>query len=56
MRATRETALEPFGKPKMIKSIGKHKFVEGPAISADGNQLYYHQHDGWKFRLYQVIR
>jgi len=30
--------------------------VEGPAISDDAQELYYHKREGDKFRLYKVIR
>jgi len=56
MRSTRTSLSEPFSKPKMIDAIGDSDFVEGPAISGDAKELYYHKHDGKKFRLYKVTR
>jgi hypothetical protein len=56
MRATRTNVLDAFGKPEIIEAIGQSDFVEGPAISSAGNVLYYHKHDGNKFRIYQVTR
>lgn len=56
MRATRENGDDPFGPPQMVESIGDKDFVEGPALSADGKTLYYHQKLGKKFRLFRVTR
>ncbi len=56
MYARRDNADEPFPVPTMITSIGGDDFVEGPAISADGESLYYHKREGDKFRLYKVTR
>ena len=56
MRSTRTSLSESFGKPKMINAIGDSDFVEGPTISGDAKELYYHKHDGKKFRLYKVTR
>jgi hypothetical protein len=56
MRSTRESLTAPFSKPEMIDAIGGSDFVEGPAISKDGRELYYHKHDGKKFKLYKVTR
>ncbi len=56
MHATRSALSEPFGQPKMIKSIGGSDFVEGPAISHDNKELFYHKYNGSKFRLFKVKR
>lgn len=56
MHSRRISLSEPFGKPKMIEAIGSFDFVEGPAISGDGKELYYHKHNGEKFRIYKVTR
>jgi hypothetical protein len=40
----------------LIEAIGSNDFVEGPAISADENELYYHKRVGNKFRMYKVTR
>ncbi len=54
MYATRKSKLEPFGMPKVIASIGTKDFVEGPSITGDGKELYYHKQEGKKFRLFKV--
>jgi len=56
MRAQRNSVTSPFGKPEMIKAVGSSHFVEGPAITPDEKELYYHKHDGKKFRLFKVTR
>jgi len=56
MRATRASADEPFGEPRVIEAIGTKDFVEGPSITPDGRTLYYHKREGKKFRLYEVRR
>ncbi len=56
MRSTRSSVSDTFGKPEVIEAIGGSDFVEGPAISGDGRELYYHKHDGKKFRIYKVTR
>ncbi len=52
--ATRTSRSNPFGLPKIIRSIGTSNFVEGPSISGDGKELYYHKREGKKFGLYKV--
>jgi len=56
MRATRPSPDVPFGKPQEIRAIGHNDFVEGPALSADERELYYHKRAGKKFRLFRVVR
>jgi len=56
MRSMRTSLSQPFSNPEVIDVIGSSDFVEGPAISGDGKELYYHKHDGKKFRLYKVTR
>ncbi len=56
MRATRKDITSPFGLPKLIQSIGYSDFVEGPAISSNGKELYYHKKVGNKFRIFKVSR
>ncbi|MFQ5581152.1 MAG: hypothetical protein ACE5F3_00810 [Mariprofundaceae bacterium] len=56
MRATRPSRNVPFGRPEEILAIGHDDFVEGPALSADERELYYHKHVGKKFRLFKVVR
>jgi hypothetical protein len=52
--ATRQSANEPFGKPRRIRAITG--FVEGSTITPDKNILYYHKQEGDTFRLYRVRR
>jgi hypothetical protein len=56
MHSTRKSLSDVFSKPTMIEAIGGSDFVEGPAVSGDGKELYYHKQDGRKFRLYKVTR
>jgi len=56
MRATRHSTTQPFGKPVEVRAIGHHDFVEGPTLSSDGRELYYHIRKGNKFRIYKVSR
>ncbi|MCD6486228.1 MAG: hypothetical protein J7K35_02725 [Syntrophobacterales bacterium] len=56
MRSTRTSLSEPFSEPEMIDAIGCSDFVEGPAISGDAKELYYHKLVGKKFRIYKVSR
>ncbi|MBU1045255.1 MAG: hypothetical protein KJ915_12770 [Candidatus Omnitrophica bacterium] len=56
MHAVRTSLSEPFGHPVMIQTIGSSNFVEGPAISPDGKELYYHKYNGRKFRIFKVRR
>ena len=55
-RTSRKTLIDPFGESELIEAIGTNDFVEGPAISADEQELYYHKRVGDKFRLYKVSR
>ena len=56
MRATRSAVNKPFGKPEVVEAIGERHFVEGPALSADEKELFYHQHVNGKSRLFRVTR
>lgn len=56
MRASRSNLMEAFGRPRAIAAIGSDDFVEGPSITPDGSELYYHKRVGEKFRLYKVTR
>lgn len=56
MTARRSNLMEAFGRPQPIAAIGSDEFVEGPSISPDGRELYYHKRVGEKFRLYKVTR
>jgi|GEM_PF-1633673 len=44
----------PFEAPRRIASISG--FVEGPTLSADGRELFFHKRDGAKFRIYRCLR
>lgn len=52
--ATRPTPADAFGEPKRIASITG--FAEGPTISPDGKQLYFHQKENNVFALFMVRR
>jgi len=56
LRAKRQSVLESFAKPVVIEAIGRDDFVEGPSISNDGRELYYHKRVGKKFRIFKVSR
>jgi len=56
MRATRPSRDVPFGRPREIRAIGHGDFVEGPTLSADERELYYHKQVGKKFRIFRVVR
>jgi len=56
MHSTRNAISKPFEKPEAIEAIGVNDFVEGPAISADERELYYHKREGHKFGLFKVRR
>jgi len=56
MRATRNSVSQPFGKPVEVRAIGHRDFVEGPTLSSDGRELYYHKRKGDNFRIYKVSR
>ena len=54
MVARRDTTAEPFGKPRPITSITG--FVEGPTITPNGRNVYFHRRDGDRFHLYMIAR
>ena len=56
MHATRDDMTEPFGIPEVIEAIGTSDFVEGPALSADERELYYHKRVGNKNQLFKASR
>lgn len=56
MYSVRDSLNSPFGPSVMIGSIGSDDFVEGPAITDDGRELYYHKKVGEKFKLFKVKR
>jgi len=56
MHSTRSSLSLPFNPPQMIKSIGAADFVEGPALTNNNKELYYHKYNGSKFRLFKVKR
>ena len=56
MCSTRSDISKPFGIPSVIKAIGTSDFVEGPAISGNERELYYHKREGNKNRLFKVTR
>lgn len=56
MYSSRDNINSPFKQAELVKSIGVDDFVEGPAITDDGRELYYHKKVGEKFRLFKVKR
>jgi hypothetical protein len=52
MAAVRESADEPFGHPFPLDTLSG--FSEAPALSPDGQSLYYHSRTEGLFRLYMV--
>ena len=52
MVAKRSSKTEPFGRPELISSVTG--YVESPAISSDGNTLYFHKMYQGKFTLFRV--
>ena len=56
MYSVRDSLNSPFNPAVMIGSIGPDDFVEGPAITDDGSELYYHKKVGEKFMLFKVKR
>lgn len=54
MVARRDTTGKPFGTPRPITSITG--FVEGPTITPNGRNVYFHRRDGDRFHLYTVTR
>lgn len=54
MFSTRPFISAPFGLPEIVGPIGTSDFVEGPSISGDGKELFYHKRENKKFGLYKV--
>lgn len=52
--ATRTGKDAPFAAPVRLSTISG--FVEGPTVTADGNELYFHRKDGKIYHLYRVVR
>jgi hypothetical protein len=52
--ATRKSKDAPFDPPVRLSTISG--FVEGPTVTADGNELYFHRKDGNIYHLYRVVR
>jgi hypothetical protein len=52
--STRDSKNTPFDPPVRISTISG--FVEGPSVTADGKELYFHRKDGSTYRLYRVLR
>ncbi len=55
--AKRATITEPFGKPQVIQAI-TGTYTEGPSLTQDGKNLYYHKFDSvaGRFKIYKVTR
>lgn len=54
LRCRRGSVDAPFEAPRRIASITG--FVEGPTLSADGRELFFHKRDEEKFRIYRCLR
>jgi hypothetical protein len=54
LRALRRNLNEPFGAPERVAAIDG--FVEAPALSADGRNLYFHRLEGGRFVIYMSRR
>jgi hypothetical protein len=54
MRSTRTEPNLPFGPPARIASVTG--FSEAPALSGDGQSLYFHKNDRGTFVLYRLAR
>lgn len=53
MRAGRATLDAAFGEPVVLRELSDG-FVEAPALSPDGKDLYYHKKDGKRFVLHRA--
>ncbi len=53
-RAMRRNTTEPFEAAQRVAAISG--FVEAPALSGDGRELYYHKLEGRRFVIYRVSR
>ena len=53
-RATRSTVNSAFDVPQRVAAATG--FVEGPTLSADGHQLYFHKKVNGQFAIYRVAR
>ena len=54
MAATRASATEPFGEPRVLSALSG--FVEAPTISLDRKEMFYHRKVGDKFAIYRAER
>ncbi|MDZ4716171.1 MAG: hypothetical protein SH819_11955 [Cytophagales bacterium] len=55
MVATRKTKAEPFGAPKKVDAIAG-EIIEGPTLSANRKDLFYHQKINGVFKIFKVSR
>lgn len=55
MMATRATTNEAFGIPQVVEAI-IGEATEGPSLSSDGRELYYHQKINSVFKIFKVVR
>lgn len=54
MVATRRSKSEPFQEARKLKAI--EGFVEAPALSSDGKELFFHKKESGPFRIYRAVR
>ncbi len=54
MVATRLSTNAPFGEPRVLTALTG--FVEGPAVSLDGKEMFFHKKVGTKFVIYRAER
>lgn len=55
MVAKRSNTQEPFGEPRVIRSI--QGFVEAPTLTADLSELFFHKKDdSGRLRIYRALR
>jgi hypothetical protein len=54
MVATRNSVEEPFDEPRVLKALTG--YVEGPSVSGNGKELFFHEKVEDKFLIYRAIR
>jgi Tol biopolymer transport system component len=54
--AVRETATGIFSNVRILAGEGKDEFVEGPSLSSDGRELYFHRRSGKRMQLMLMSR
>jgi hypothetical protein len=54
MVATRPSPNQPFGEPRVLQAFTG--FVEAPAVSLDGKEMFSHKKAGERFVTYRAER